>query len=60
VASHRTDEPEVAGHDPLEELSVERVERADGRYLIYYEWPHRDTDASPAGTEESARGAADV
>lgn len=45
--------------DPLIELSIERVERDGGRYLIYYSWPHGPTDES-TGMEEETRGAPDV
>jgi hypothetical protein len=26
-------------HDPFRDLVVERVERDDGRHLLYYTWP---------------------
>lgn len=29
--------------DPLRELVVDRVERADGRYLLYYRWAAADS-----------------
>jgi hypothetical protein len=32
--------------DPFRDLAVERVDRDDGRYLLYYTWP-RPTDEEP-------------
>jgi len=32
--------------DPFHDLVVERVDRDDGRYLLYYSWP-RSTDPEP-------------
>lgn len=34
--------PDAPG-DPLRELMVDRVERADGRYLLYFRWPAADS-----------------
>lgn len=31
-----------ASDDPLHTMIVDRVERSDGRYLIYYGWPEAD------------------
>jgi hypothetical protein len=49
------------GRDPVTGMSVERVERADGRYLIYYGWP-AEPEAPNANTspQESTQGAPDV
>ena len=33
--------------DPLRTMTVQRVERADGRYLIYYDWAEADDGAQP-------------
>lgn len=35
--------PEVTD-DPLHTMTVERVMRPDGRYLIYYDWPAADEE----------------
>jgi hypothetical protein len=34
------------------EPSVERVERADGRYLLYFSWPDDSAPASPPDRPE--------
>jgi hypothetical protein len=37
-------------------MRIERIDRPDGRYLIYYSWPdQRQTDREPE--EPDARGA---
>jgi len=44
-----------AREDPLRTLTVDRVVRADGRYLLYYAWPEEPpepqdlADASTGG-----------
>ncbi len=48
-----------ASDDPLRTMIVDRVERSDGRYLIYYGWsvadsPAPDDPADPAAEEASA------
>ena len=37
----------MAPDDPLRELVVERVERPDGRYLLYYRWPQSESPVTP-------------
>lgn len=39
----------MAPEDPLRALVVERMGRADGRYLLYYRWPGRDSDPLAPG-----------
>jgi hypothetical protein len=34
--------------DPPREPILERVERADGRYVLYYAWPEADADPEAA------------
>jgi len=34
-----------APDDPLRMMIVDRVERSDGRYLIYYSWPDAEGSA---------------
>ena len=35
-------ETDVSTEDPASTMLLERVRRADGRYLIYYSWPDAD------------------
>ena len=48
--------------DPLRTMTVQRVERADGRYLIYYDWTAGDdviAERPPAQDEPMSSTAAD-
>ncbi|MEP6680317.1 MAG: hypothetical protein ABJB65_02440 [Chloroflexota bacterium] len=47
-------DPQAAEDDPFADLQVERVERADGRYLLYYSWPRRSEPAAPSPTDQPA------
>lgn len=38
--------------DPLRTMTVERLEREDGRYLIYFAWPSPDEAPSEDPTGE--------
>ena len=40
--------------DPLVEMSIERVRRADGRSLIYFSWPHEQAAGVDADPPESS------
>ena len=47
--------------DPLRSMRAERVERDDGRYLVYFSWdapqPDRDPRAEPAAQLSGAKPA---
>ncbi len=42
--------PETADQrdDPVRAMNIQRVQRADGRYLIYYDWPDAGDEAERA------------
>jgi hypothetical protein len=43
--------------DPPREPTVERVEREDGRYILYFSWPETDTpQRGEAGREAAPDG----
>lgn len=51
----------MAPDDPLRGLVVDRVQRADGRYLLYYRWPHSESPPLPPdATGEDRRQDEDV
>lgn len=43
-----------APDDPLHTMIVDRVERPDGRYLIYYGWPDADSPAPALPADRNA------
>lgn len=56
-AGRRPDEP-----DAQRDMRIERTERSDGRYLIYYSWPEpqRPDEAAPSAGDDGREGSADV
>lgn len=46
-----------APDDPLRTMMVDRVERSDGRYLIYYSWPAADSPAPEDPPDPAAEAA---
>ena len=43
-----------ASDDPLRTMIVDRVERSDGRYLIYYSWPDAEGSAPAVPPDRNA------
>jgi hypothetical protein len=54
--------PDADGHpndDPLRSMRAERVERDDGRYLIYFSWGDGDPGHRPGESSREPAPAAD-
>jgi hypothetical protein len=57
--------PEASGRpdglDAQQAMRIERTERPDGRYLIYYSWPElQPSDEEPTADDDRREGSADV